>query len=938
MSDPLFPLGEDNRLRRARVRARSDSSSPRDRPSSMPRRERPTPEDEQTTARGSLVLTTSNVNVPTAKQLGKGGRAGASGSQPAAWSIPSSSRCPACDNLTCDCQSSRPNRDDVKQKLESLRLSTPYERAKLMRATEELRAEEHRRRHRLVDGWSASFLRLQGEELTGRLHTSLVRREAARRESIAVEEVRDRSSCVAAVDRLSLASALVAYERASRLAVAAVEGEARTGLQAHLGLLGQLARLRDRESSARSTIALHQGAEHDAMRSRMAHTNQQMRADELARLDLWKQSGEARDAVGRQWMAGLEQLAGLRQQHARWVTELMHRRWAYAEAALRSVRELGGEEAHARRCLHHEMREDADMVAERVRLFARSCQSLVRTEAAGRQGVAEEMTASLHSIFIELQSDAEEAAEREKLKARRREAEAKTGFAHLEAILTEEADAFEELLSLEMRERDLRYQWVAGKEGARASFAQQALLALHAVAEHEEAARKQLVRATQQAEMDAQGRVARRDRLCRDLWIAAVAKKTAVQQDEHDGRFRLFSVMAEHEESIRRWGAFKDKAVADAAAAEDDARGHLCFLEEAARDQLCVSFASAGNALERRARDLREGLAQLARASVAALRSIEAEADAALTVLLAQHSDGVERAAAAARYRAQLELQLWEGQRRAAVTAEEGADRAGLSATRALAERYLSEEARHALEARIAEVVAAEQSARGLIVRAIEQGYEAAYQQERAAQLRAITAEEERIAAEIRARERCLEEDSRRYPEFECESLPVVQGDGGDGGVRAAPREDPATATLKLELVLQALNVVLPEAGLSAMSGRAVDYLVAVVDGINTRRAEARERLSVLERAATGAARRAQQQEELYLGEREKKETNAARLERDGEDQERRLQNDRLERLRGTQQLDSARTRLDDVLAQLDRKKADLDKLKASINKQFGRA
>lgn len=823
-------------------------------------------------------------------------------------------------------------------------MNTPYERAKLLRCTEETRNDEARRRRRCVDAWMGGFLQLQAQELTERLLLSLGQKESRRRAAVVAEEERERARAACAVDQCAVLSALAVHEREGRLAVGATESESRLRLRVHMQLSHDYVHLIHKEGCGRSTVEFNEGAARDAVRRSMANTRERMQTNEMQQMDYWRHCEELRSGVVRECLAQYDRLAALKDAHAHWIANLMQRRVTLAEGALRSAEELQRAEAAVRRGMQEEMSEGVELLTERRRIFARSCQNLARTEAAARQGILEEMTSSYHSLFLDLVSEAEEVAEAERQKARRREVEAQSALSHLQGILREEADEFAAILSHELREREQRRGWMEAKAAARTDFVLHAMASKAHLAAEEEDARRQLSRGLQQSEMAVQEHMAQRERYCRNLWTAAVAEKEDIHKDEHDGRFHLLSLMAEREESVRRWCEHRARAATGFTAMETKARGQLVGAEATAWDALVTSFVRGAEAVERRERQCRDAASSLQRACDWGRGAVEAEESECFAALLAFQTQERRRALAAEHHRVRMAFQLREGQRRAWLMQEEGGERDGLRASMAVAQQYLCEEAEQRFRVRAAELLAAERGARAVIVRAVEGDYQRLYSQERKEQLQAVVAEEQRIAAEIRAREQCLEEDARLYAAAEPKEVLLFADDAHEGAARQRqgdphPRgPDDVAGALKLQLVLQTLGVSLHEATKGGLDGGAVGYLVAIVDGIHHRRAEAQDHLGALEKDAEDAAHRAAQLEALYMSEKEKRDANAARLERAGEDQGRRLQSDRAERQRGAHQIETDRRRLEEAVSQLEGKKAELESLRKSINRQFGRA
>lgn len=912
MSDPLYGRGASRRRSRPR-----DSSPAKD-------------------AHGS-----------SRPRTGSGGRSGsiASSSLPqqplqVGWVYPSSSRCIACGQLGCTACGAKVDPAARRQKLEYVKLNTPYEKAKRSRTAEELLSEEARQRQRLMERFEAVVAERQLELWMTRHALALQHQEEVTRQQIEGTEAAQRCQWMIVADHHSVITALAVLETETRRAVMAMEQASRFPLQSKYATALQVLRLMQREHTTRETLCFNEKAQRSRVQTMLANRQNLSATHAMERQRFCEAVLESREEIVLERRGALEKYAALA------ASFVEHMQWHHRErdgliaAVLQLKRELVSEEACQRHRIHEERLEEGNFLQERRIIYDRQLWSLVKTEATARSNIAEEAERTRSHLLVKKRSMEEEMREAEQTRADQREAEIAAATAAVRDIINDEAAAFTGLVQLELQHRQLRYEWIQAKELARIELLRHAEREKSCtVAAEELQAWQQLCQCFSRGveevlEIVAEKKLAR-ERLCH----AADAAVAELQKNEWLARGNIMEVMTEETGLLQRWCDGKAKK-----------RLELCRGEEVARLQLVRSETSAITALLESHHELEEAIQQHVRRQLQELYYFHQEVDRSLAGIATEESQqwvllcsvaAEEQQRVVEAYYFHCQMQLWrdEAQQRSHHYQCEIASRGSIQTKMAMSLRYVAEAVWARMQTQLAEVVAYEEEARALLYSSVDEAFYSLSQQQQSEELQIIIYLEACIAEELSSRRMCLTEDERLYDETESLIFPE---EDDDSQWRRSPRLHSPTAASRTNQLLalrqSVVMQVLGEEGSSlSLSPSALDLLVAIVDHVNGRRAASLESLGAAERRASHAAKQLQQQERILTSEREKKEMYTAVLKREAEEREHRAQLESMEKNRSQHTMQAEKRRLADVTASLEATRKTLESLKASITKQYQR-
>ncbi|KAG5499765.1 hypothetical protein GH5_03899 [Leishmania sp. Ghana 2012 LV757] len=857
---------------------------------------------------------------------------------PVGWQYPSCSRCLVCGQLGCESCSVKVDPAAKKQKLECLRLSTPYERAKLARSTDELRGEESRQRARLVGRYESWLEGLYATELMQRHTVRVVVQEVAHRQQLCKDEQAQRVTLVTSADEHLLLIALQSSEVAARHATLAREREGFAGLSRHYAYTTQAMRLHQREATTREALRYNESSQRHRLQAQEVECRNVMCEHVAEQHRFCESYSESREELVRQHVAGLETLAALATAHREILREHARQRCTLLASAEQGKRDVVAEEAATRMRLREEMIEEADYMEECHRIFERQRATLCTTEALQRQRIREAAEHGYHTLFVDMRADEDVVNTAEVARADRRHTELLLALNTLCNIRHEEDAAFTALIGRERDEAAGRRMWMAQKAEARAALLHRCMHERESVLAVEESlAREALYKAAASDEVAVAQWVVARARVRAELCACAESAVEELSREEQGARFCLLSRMAAQEELVVRWCETKRLARLAFVESELPARSAISQQEQHGWQQLCIVFARACKAAEERAAQEHQARVTATRSALDVLDRLAREEALEWERLCSEEKEQRYRAIDAFHYRSQVEFLHEETQQREFIARDEFAARAAARTRMELSARYAAEAALAALHTQLCEVAAAEDSARACFYEQVAEWYSWAAHQQREEELRLIEALERCILEELRCRQTYMQEDERLYDP--AESLVFVCGGAENGdertwGTAATRLGAGCTHSLRRELVLQTLGNPACNAPLPAA---AVDFLVAVIDRAGQRRDAAQERFAAVERDARDASKRVLQHERLYAAEKEKEEMYEQSSRRDTEERERRMHQETLEKARSQQSISAEKRRLADVQAELLQEQKKLDTLKVSINKQYNR-
>ncbi|CAJ1028531.1 hypothetical protein, conserved [Leishmania lindenbergi] len=858
---------------------------------------------------------------------------------PVGWQYPSCSRCLVCGQLGCDSCSVKVDPAATKQKLESLRLNTPYERAKLARSTEELRSEESRQRARLVGRYESWLEGLHTVELMQRHIVRVIMQEVAHRQQLCKEEQARRATHAIAADQHLVLLALQSSEVAARYATLAREREGFAGLSRLYAYATQVVRLLQREATTREALRYTESSQWHRLQAQEVECRQLMCEHVTERHRLCETYWESREDLCRQRVAGLESLGALAVAHREMLRQHVQQRCTLLASTEQGKRDVVAEEAATRMRLREEMLEEADYIEECHRIFERQRAILCKAEASQRQGIREAAERGYHAVFLDMKASADVVYAAEVERTDRRHSELLLALETLCSIQHEEDAAFTALMSRERDEAAGRRVWMAQKSEARAALLHRCLHERESVLAIEESlAREALRKAAASGEVAVAERIVAKARARAELCTCAESAVEALAKEEQCARFRLLSHMAAHEELVVRWCETKRFARLHFVDSEAPPRSAICWQEQQNWQQLCIAFARTCKAVEERTALEDQARTKATRSALNALEQVAREEAQAWQHLCSEETEQRYRTVEAFHYRRQVELLYEETQRREFLARDELAARTAVRTRMALFARYAAEATLAALHTQLCEVVASEESARVCFYEHVGEWYDWAAHQQREEELRLIEALEQRIQEELRSRQEYMQEDGRLYDPAEFLMFARSSAEDGDqrtrGAAAAADLEAGYTNNLRRELVLQTLGNPLCAAPLSAA---AVDFLVAVIDSAGQRRDVAQERFAAAERHARDASKKLLQHERLYAAEKEKEEMYELSSRREREERERRMHQETLDKTRSQQMIIAEKRRLADVQAELLQEQKKLETLKGNISKQYNR-
>lgn len=857
---------------------------------------------------------------------------------PVGWHYPSCSRCLVCGQLGCDLCSVKVDPAATKQKLESLRLNTPYERAKFARSTEELRSEESRQRARLAGRYESWLEDLRTVELIRRHAVRVVMHEAAYRQQLCTEEQAQRAAYVVAADQHVLLLALQSSEVAARHATLAREREGFARLSHHYGYAVQVVRLHQREATTREALRYNESSQWHRLQAQEVECRNLMGEHAAEQHRFCESCWESREDLCRQRVAGLESLAALAVAHREMLHQHAQQRCVLLASAEQGKRDVLAEEAATRMRLREEMVEEADYIEERHRIFARQRATLCKAEALQRQGIREAAEHGYHTLFLDMRADEDIIHAAEVERADRRRSHLLLAVETFCNIHREEDAAFTALMIRERDEAAGRRAWMAQKAEARAALWHRCVHEKESVVGAEESlAREALRKAAASAEVAVAEEIVVKARARAELCACSESAVGALAREEHCARARLLSQMAAHAELVMRWCETKRLERLAFVSSEAPLRSAICREEQDDWQRFCISFARTCKAVEERAAQEHQARAKATRSALDAMEQVAWVEAQEWKYLCTEETEQRCRAIDAFHYRCQVELLYEETQQRAFLARDELSDRAAVRAKTALFARYAAEAAIAALQTQRCEVMALEDSARASLYEHVAEWYDWVAREQREEELRLIDALERRIQEELRSRQEYMREDERLYDP--AESLVFVRGNAEDGsqrtgGAAAAGLKAGHTHDLRGELVLQTLGNPVCATPLSAA---AVDFLVAVIDRAGQRRDAAQERFAAAERNAREASRKVLQHERLYAAEKEKEGMYELSSRRETEERERRMHQETLDKSRSQQTIAAEKRRLAEVQAELLQEQKKLDALKGGINKQYNR-
>lgn len=833
----------------------------------------------------------------------------------------------------------------TRQKLDSLRLNTPYERAKLARSTDELLSDECRQRQRLTSRWESWLEGLRTTELMDRHLVRVVLQEAQYRQQLCASEQALRNACACAADQHAVALALQSSEAAARQATAAREREHFAALLWQCAHAAQVVQLLQREATTREALRYNASSQWHRLQTGEVEGRSVIAQNMAARLRFCDGFVESRDGVLREWSAGVESLSVAAAAHRELIAQHVQQRCAFLRAAEQGKRDLAAEEVATRMRVREEMSEEADYLVECHRIFARQRATLIKAEASQRRDICEEAERGYHVLFVHMQEDEDEAHAAESQKADHRQSALLFALDALCTIQHEEHVAREALLQKQRSDAAGRLAWMAEKAAARdALWAVCAHEKTQVMAATEAAARAQLAKAMASGEVYIAQRAAAMRHAREDACRTALAAMESIAADERETRFHLLSHMAAQEESVLRWCEEKRANRAAFTEKEEAQRSFVVQQEAVCRQAVCSSFVDTRKALEGRVVQHRQERAKALSSALDTLASIAQEETIEWAYVCRHAVEDQQRAVDMYHYRCQMDLLHSETQHRALLAQDELAARTEVRTKMSLSARYVAEAAKAAFRVQLCAVATAEEGARQCLCESVGEWYDYVAAQQREEELRLILELEQRIRDELRARQTYMTEDARLYTEEEPLALRTSGGGGtdmmlcgsyGDGsGSGVAGCEGGGMHDVRRALVMETLGN--PNCS-AALPAAAVDFLVAVIDRAGRRRDSAQEAFAAAERQARDASKKLQQGERLFAAEKEKKEMYDVSSRRETEERERRVHGESLDKARSQQSIAAEKRRLAEVQAELQEQQRVLDGLKSSINKQFNR-
>ncbi|CCW62430.1 unnamed protein product [Phytomonas sp. EM1] len=918
MSDlPFHP--SDVAKKRRRAREKSPLSSVPERPTSCPRKEESIP-------RGGSSQGVFNINPP---------RSPSCRTRSPQWHYTNAHSCLLCGRMNCTCPTPRPDPDEVRQKLGSLRLNTPYERAKVARHADTLRHDESRRRQRLVKLFEVGYSRLQQAERTARQIIVLNELESGNRQTIILREKRERAGYLNRLDKQATLAAMTHHERERRQYISTLERMERVGLVSQAYKSEKISYLNSREACSRQTILFSESGERNGLFAAHLDFMRGFRSGELAVRQLWMAFCQSREGLEKECATELEMILDTALTCRRCIIDSLAQRTAMLESAVKTLRDISEEERDARHHIREEMMEEGHCVEERTRLFLWQRSGLEKMELSVRQSIVEEMESWLQQLHVECSRAKWEVEEAAHHMQEERERALQNALTVLSAIAQEELGAFASLLERKAREHEKRLLWIEEKERSQATFIQRSTAAREFILIEEDRARQNLMRDFEKGEMNILEWVTLIQRRQQEMWAEVEAEKVEIAKQEHERRLHLMFLMASEEESIHRWVHFQMQVLQKKIHEEANERRLLLQQESVDFGLLTWHYSTEMEAHAARLQERNAQRTNLEQGCLAYREMICKAEESEWQRLLSVAQQNHRRIWTEYKQRHRLELLHAESHARADICRREVEHRQELCACIVVAQQQYNQELEPLFATQRAGVVAAEKEARLSLVQEIENDYESMYVSERQEQLELVLEAERQIQEKLYVIQSCQCEDARLYDEQELLPDPVADGDENAILTGLSSIDAGYASNMKLELMLRALGN--PTIVRSSLSRESIDSAMQVIDIVNGKRAKLQDELKCAEKSAQNAAKRLTQVETMLAEAKERKEAYASKQSRNAQAHERRLAMDKLERDRGEEEIEANRQLLMAALSKLEANKNALEFLRTSINKQYGR-
>ncbi|KEG08240.1 hypothetical protein DQ04_07651010 [Trypanosoma grayi] len=853
------------------------------------------------------------------------------------WQIASNSRCLACGRLAamCDCRTTRMDPQLKRQKLDSFLLNTPYVRCKQLKALDDAGREESRHRRRLVEQWGDELEAMAYAALTQQRLLCLALEETAEREALTAVERKGRAEMMVFLDRYVVLFAVVRHEREERLRLcASAQREAKMLLAWHTAVF-ELISLHSRECAFRDALVNHEAAARSALTSLNVELLNVIDSNERERRAVYGEYWGQREQLVAKWIGGVEAIQSDISMSVSRIGRMMQERLRLFELCEGHASNIDEEEKTTRQHLYGIAVEEGCLVMERLRLCEQQLEAVAQQEAAARAAILQDTADAYNTLFLDFRREGEKALEVEEIKCQEREMELLEAIRHLQSITMEEAAAFASLKAQEHREKDLRYQWMLQKEGQCCELEQASLHQAQLLFDEEAASRHALLSAMQDEEVGIAAWLQHKARKLRELVETAVGQKGDIRLQEHEERFALVSHKAEDEDAVRRWIEQKEIVRQSVIAEEAEHRLNGLEMERAARGEIAWHFDAR---LEGCRSLVQERIAAQATFQLKALAFLEGitvqETTARLLLQRAAHDDE-ERALQEEAHRQVLDVLNAETEHRSHMVQQEVRHRESIVTQMLLQKSFFAKEAQELLNARLCEVVAAEEGQRHLLLHLIggeaerlcldgRRSFEEAQQRERG-----------RVREELNRRKVALAEDARLY--CEDEELTFSHSDAAHHQhQKCTAAQDPLfDESCRLQRQLIAAELGVDEKDVAVLTPTAVAFLVNIVDLITRKDSHTAAELRRAEAAEKEVERKVELQRRQLSSAKERLEELKGKLQRDAAEHERHVAMHRDTRQKDEAQLERERARLQAKVEELRKMHSSVSGMREAIHNQY---
>lgn len=506
---------------------------------------------------------------------------------PSPWQLPSSSHCVACGKISCNCRG-RVDPEEKRRRLEKLRLNTPYERAKALRLTDELQAEERKKRCVIESEWITTVCQIFTSHRFVFHIMNFVHNEDSRRFAIVEEEYQQRQDHDQTIYQARCALQVHETESKSRALLINKESEERSCL---LSKLSTQLFLFAQEEEDRSRTETQELLERQEKRARMEEHSRQLyawRAKACEVENTWRQGQEMHYQI---WKKENDQLIGKCEWAVQTQKKYEEERVSFARLVLNGKVDIRKEEANRRDQLYLEMRDSKELLLTMLFQQQEERMKIFDQESKVRIGIQGNWVDQMEHIRKESVASIEAARISEDKRNERVQLEMNKILRAKEAVQMEEIISFGELLVKEREEREDCIRWVKEREERAFHFAEWCFTQKIAVVKQESDARNNLLQNFAEAYDFWIQWEEKKIKQQHEFFCAESEARTGLEANEHNHFFDLYHLRGEAESSVIRLQARKKEERISLLRVEENVRRIIHMNEEQERETMFLELS-----------------------------------------------------------------------------------------------------------------------------------------------------------------------------------------------------------------------------------------------------------------------------------------------------------------------------------------------------------